>query len=1523
MDMAGLATGVLLQAVGRQYSLNREVRLLKTRNSAGRCLALLLAGTFLLSNNSVLLEYAKAAPGNENTALTLEFETNETDKPTLADIVRGGDINIRAKNTKGYQIKDQKQALLIRKDGEDTPTTDPFRVDPIEVGKGNSDLFKLIALNKNNIPVDTAPAHYLVNTNYYAMKTEALTVQKVGASVNAGGTLVLAGESVNHEILVESTSKARLIYRNGVLTLQPDAKEPGVFQEWDTTVVVRPEGDPLEYDDLTRPPTYRLYINQTGGGRYLDFTPNASWTEEIKDPVDPTKVTKIKHYGLKEGDEFEVTFDFLRSQDLGLQVHSQTDALERVVNLAASTDDVHGGEYIQMENENDELYFISGNFKLLRRTETYGEPVLLSWKFFQVDESGNATERRDVVRIEGNGEWQTATVEPEIQDVKGYLEVTADYTGDFFPIDDNTLTYDKKNAREKVTKQIAVTIHGTGYPAEIESFSYTIGSSGQTVTTKELPKGTFTMDKYQGGIAGYPEPEYPYMAVITINPGRENGFAKEIVVDSSQPEALRATIQKGASELPSPYTFGSAFKNEGDKINPRSIILTLYAETPGQLTNLDFRFFIEGGGNSLVEDPRAAKSMTVRVIDTSPDDTAKLKALSIRDKKNNRVELEGFTFSPDTTTYEFTIPYEVENLILKPAAWDTAQKDIGVFVEAYNDRGMREEAEDNIWINKSKFDKKWYDDPLASGEGKPSIRSEVWGGMEVAFPEPGQKIRITYNVRAQNPGVTQSYWVEITRATPSDDSTLKSLQLVDEEGTDHMVAIEAGKLEYTIHVPYRTKILQVLPELNHPGAEIYEYKPELTNKEIFGSKNWLPLFGKEEMSQDFFINIRAQNKIEADESHYVIHIIRDEPSDISTAASLEVTDAEGNVLTMNPAFAGVLEDENAAYAVSIPYATDKVRVKIHPDDPYATSQVVYWVNNSQRGQELVTDALSRPIDIPVRSEEAPYYEIQVIVTAESGKQTVYKVHVDRAEPDTDAHLSGLDLKDLAGEIQYFDDPFDPEILNYTATVLYAVDKVTVTPVTSSPTATVTVNGRKVESGEASASIRLDYPKATDIEVKVTAQDGVTVMTYRIRVKRADPSTDSRLRALEVSDVDRLKPVFRPKVLQYTANVNEGVTEVTVTATVNDPFATLQIEGKNAVSGQPSEPIPLLDIHQTVTVIVTAQDGKSSTTYTVDLYNANMVEKSSNADLADLEVKYGLMTPEFASSVTSYEVAVKEDTYSVEIIPTPADPMAKVQVFAGTLEIGDENGNFSQAIVDGENEFTVRVTAPDGSKTKDYVIMVYRNEEDKMGFLTPITAEDIDFENSGDIIVVDITKYTRVAADVFNTLKDYPEKTIIFEGNDYSLQFDAADIQKIIPHTDVFDFSLSFNSPNREEIMSKIRRYDDNDDARIVLVHFGDSKELPAPARFTLSLGRKYRDEQLYWHYWNEERSRIDYYGTVDTNSKGTFAVKLERLGDYIIADQRIAGSEDKSTSIAADGNLSKDTSLLKTNPNTGERGEGE
>lgn len=97
--------------------------------------------------------------------------------------------------------------------------------------------------------------------------------------------------------------------------------------------------------------------------------------------------------------------------------------------------------------------------------------------------------------------------------------------------------------------------------------------------------------------------------------------------------------------------------------------------------------------------------------------------------------------------------------------------------------------------------------------------------------------------------------------------------------------------------------------------------------------------------------------------------------------------------------------------------------------------------------------------------------------------------------------------------------------------------------------------------------------------------------------------------------------------------------------------------------------------------------------------------------------------------------------------------------------------------DGENPITVEVTSPDKKVKKIYTVNIYRNEEDKQKNLKPLEAEDIDFENSDDVIRVMIEEYPRVSASVFNELKNYPNKIIIFQGNDYSLEFKGLRAEK--------------------------------------------------------------------------------------------------------------------------------------------------
>ena len=94
----------------------------------------------------------------------------------------------------------------------------------------------------------------------------------------------------------------------------------------------------------------------------------------------------------------------------------------------------------------------------------------------------------------------------------------------------------------------------------------------------------------------------------------------------------------------------------------------------------------------------------------------------------------------------------------------------------------------------------------------------------------------------------------------------------------------------------------------------------------------------------------------------------------------------------------------------------------------------------------------------------------------------------------------------------------------------------------------------------------------------------------------------------------------------------------------------------------------------------------------------------------------------------------------------------------------------------------------------------------------------------------------------------------------------------------------------------------------------------------MSLGTKYGSRTLYWHYYNQERDRIDYYGTVKSNNKGNFGVVIDHFSTYLISPKhRLAGSEDKRGVVDELGMvLEEDYELIesggKVNPNTGEEG---
>lgn len=96
-------------------------------------------------------------------------------------------------------------------------------------------------------------------------------------------------------------------------------------------------------------------------------------------------------------------------------------------------------------------------------------------------------------------------------------------------------------------------------------------------------------------------------------------------------------------------------------------------------------------------------------------------------------------------------------------------------------------------------------------------------------------------------------------------------------------------------------------------------------------------------------------------------------------------------------------------------------------------------------------------------------------------------------------------------------------------------------------------------------------------------------------------------------------------------------------------------------------------------------------------NATTVEKSSNANLSNLGIKPHDFTG-FRYGTTSYQVAVPENTTTIEIYATPQDKKATL--------VGTGKKNLEM----GENSFDIEVTAEDGTK-KTYTLHIDRGGED--------------------------------------------------------------------------------------------------------------------------------------------------------------------------------------------------------------------
>lgn len=131
----------------------------------------------------------------------------------------------------------------------------------------------------------------------------------------------------------------------------------------------------------------------------------------------------------------------------------------------------------------------------------------------------------------------------------------------------------------------------------------------------------------------------------------------------------------------------------------------------------------------------------------------------------------------------------------------------------------------------------------------------------------------------------------------------------------------------------------------------------------------------------------------------------------------------------------------------------------------------------------------------------------------------------------------------------------------------------------------------------------------------------------------------------------------------------------------------------------------------------SSNSSSSTTTTV---HEPEVKKSSEKNLSSLSVSEGTLSPKFSAGTTTYKVDLTSETESLTISAKAKDSKAKV------------SGTGKKELKIGENNFTVTVTAEDGSK-KTYTISVYVTEkptqfvklgDQNLGILNDLSKTDV-------------------------------------------------------------------------------------------------------------------------------------------------------------------------------------------------------
>ena len=463
-------------------------------------------------------------------------------------------------------------------------------------------------------------------------------------------------------------------------------------------------------------------------------------------------------------------------------------------------------------------------------------------------------------------------------------------------------------------------------------------------------------------------------------------------------------------------------------------------------------------------------------------------------------------------------------------------------------------------------------------------------------------------------------------------------------------------LQYSISVSNQVTSIRMRPTVAESHATITVNGLAATSGDL--AQNVTLAEGNNSIS----IVVTAQNN---STNTYAITVVR-EAAPLSNNASLssdtffENSTRNSNVVsTLSPTLS------SQVYSISVPYATNQVRVSPVVAESHATVKV--------NGSTAVSGARTDWIVL-----SAGINNIPIVVTAQNGTSTLtYTLRITRAAPSSIATLSGL-----ATNVGSLSPVFSSSVVTYSVTGVQNNNaRFKLTPSLTDSKATVRVGEQVIALNGRSNDIELTENVSLTVPMVVTAEDGVTTKTYNVTIRRPPLvviSHDAALTSLTASGVD-LSGTLSDGNLR--ASVPNSKSSVVLSMTRSNARSTIKING-TTISGNTSATISLAAGTNTpITVVVTAEDGTTKKSYSINITRAATIKPTQKSGIS-LQIRsgatsvgstFGFTTPEWnGSAITRTEVkwfrCKSQVTDVAKALPSPSNCSVIPQANSSTYKL---------------------------------------------------------------------------------------------------------------------------------------------------------------------------------------------------------------------------------------------------------------